>query len=1110
MLDSRFGNLNENHSLSTEDIDEIKRKIEQNPWNYELYKQAIYLSSLDNRKDLLNHFRIECFKHCVVDDQFWISFIEDRKEESDDDENIVNLYKTALDNEPSVEIWLSYLRYEREKCRKSADYANLRSLFESSLEAYGLHTLDGPQIWSYYRRFEQELLPKVQNEAYCSQLDRIRSLFYRQLELPLAGLSDLLDEYLVWEEELPSEYQKDTEFGKKQHKIGFDAWEQRKSFELKIQSEFHEVMNTNNMNSLWNDYIEFELKCGDYGKIMMVYQRALDDLGYERDDLWINYANYALRTSHSRSLLIYERASRHMPKSVSIWVNYMLVMATKSPRISDLISLFNASKTAVSDLSNLITLHITAADCIRRTNPGSISEFRNILSSGEELLSKSSDKQLESRGVYRILSYWSKYELKLLVKHSSSEYVNVISRFLTRYKDDPLCWLYLIDGVKSLDKHISDISDIINKIYTGLCSTTNIKLDIPEPCTVHTLIVWLYETALSIVSANELAEEYIDYVQTSGVVEDIKRAHMTVSTHNNAEPRTSTTLSLNNIILRRDRRRRKLETFSETSSDSGSYSNLLRKQNFSISYDCSTKIKSPKLTLKDLEMVTRATWDGCESADPSIAPAVPPNAPMPPPSSPVLSRLSSSRVSNCGSCSTPDFSPDLKYCKFDGMPSVPPINLQSPLLHLSESIIHTPFTLEAPGTLVNTTEYSDSLCSQDHMHPQTADSNYPLLPPLENKGHFLLSKDKESILAWVNRKEEVCTLWVSKLSYKVGEQNVLAFFSEFPGFKQVRMLRRGGSCYVEFESHEYAKNALEKAVGRRISGGTFRCEFSKPTKPLFEERVVFVKNITSKHIITKDSISILLENFFSNIGFVPSEIRFCTENSNSAGNRRVDSNNVDKDCRPVTLEGKGASTDGTEACKPIEKRNFSVGYCYVEFDREDAAREVIQKLINEIGWPLDCELEDVKFQVTPSIPMINKTSERVRKIEKKMPTTLSKDKTSRTVYITNLSYKTTEDELSSFFTKSCGPVKAVQICLDRMGKSRGYGFVEFCDERTAMDALLLSTLVLDDREILVSRSNRAIYKDSPKHSHKKRVISPNKQNYSRVKRKIDYKPGKDN
>lgn len=59
------------------------------------------------------------------------------------------------------------------------------------------------------------------------------------------------------------------------------------------------------------------------------------------------------------------------------------------------------------------------------------------------------------------------------------------------------------------------------------------------------------------------------------------------------------------------------------------------------------------------------------------------------------------------------------------------------------------------------------------------------------------------------------------------------------------------------------------------------------------------------------------------------------------------------------------------------------------------------------------------------------------------------------LYVGNLPYSTSEDELRSLF-ETHGQVDSVKLITDRAtGRSRGFGFVEMPDEdaRTAIDAL---------------------------------------------------------
>ncbi|EAN32260.1 Squamous cell carcinoma antigen recognized by T-cells 3 [Theileria parva strain Muguga] len=1072
-----------------ESLESIRAKLEEDPWNQDLYTQGMKCASTQNDFESLDYFRREFIKYCIADDTFWLSYLEEKRISTPKPE-LIKLYELAVKNEPSVYIWLSYLRFVSGNSHTLSDFNHLRALFESSLEVLGLHALDGPQLWSEYRHFEQELISKLPRDQYGAQIDKVRSLFCRQLELPLAGLPDLLDEYLVWESELPSDYRKPTAVAEAAHKRGFEGWEQRKCFELKIQSDFHEMMSRDNMNSLWNEYIDFELKCGDMPRIMITYHRALDDLGFERDDLWINYANYALQTSYQKSLYISERACRHMPRSLNIWINYFLLVSSKSETVQDILDLLQKSTTAVKDVNHRISLHITAADCVRRIDLKDVKNCRYILFKCWSDL----DPAFRSRAVYRLLSYWSKYELKLLSFNVPSEYEQAVGKLLERFKNDSFCWLYLIDTVKGLKPENPNMPNIVTTIYKSFCSLVNFKSDF-EPTSLHTLVIWLYELAVSVVNVGDVAEEYIDYVQTSGVVEDIKRAHKVVASQSTPTSRPDA-ISLSNI-LKRDRRRRKVETFSETSSDSGSFSSIIRRHysfppgirsptislNEPERFHRSPKLgfrefelKSPKLyskdfehrtnklTLKDVEILTRATWYGSESADPSIAPPVPPNAPMPPPSSPVLSRITS-RLSNSDSCS-PDVTPELRSSKEPTLP--PPLVLTCestfnrrdlgptlPGLDISakfpESISNLEYKLnfstadsESLGDRVSSDADSQTdrvnspitTYSKDPPSLQTSNtlfsSTSELPVPSEfnlSGGHYLLTR-KNCIINWLKGDSENSTAFISGFSPDQLPQ-LTEFFSAMPGFVELRPTKSNRTCYVEFSTNSEALSAVESC---KTKFPTLSAQLSKPTKPLFEEKVIFVRMLNSKYNLTK--LKLVLTNFFNINGFNVKEIR---------------------------------TTHPFHTDNPDELHRLGF---YVEFGFENASKCVIHKFIDEYGWPITINHDQLEFQILPSTPMINRPGSNFPEPQPGSASSHSEVSGSvhREFYLCNLNYSTDETRLREFLESKFGPVKSLKICRDSAGKSKGYAFVEFVNDFVLSD-LLKSTLILDDRKLFLSRTN---------------------------------------
>ena len=78
---------------------------------------------------------------------------------------------------------------------------------------------------------------------------------------------------------------------------------------------------------------------------------------------------------------------------------------------------------------------------------------------------------------------------------------------------------------------------------------------------------------------------------------------------------------------------------------------------------------------------------------------------------------------------------------------------------------------------------------------------------------------------------------------------------------------------------------------------------------------------------------------------------------------------------------------------------------------------------------------------------------------------------SKKLYVGNLSYKVTEDDLRDLF-KEFETVTEVNVITDRdTGRSRGFGFVELSSDEDADKAIeSLNGKTLQDREIVVNEA----------------------------------------
>ena len=84
---------------------------------------------------------------------------------------------------------------------------------------------------------------------------------------------------------------------------------------------------------------------------------------------------------------------------------------------------------------------------------------------------------------------------------------------------------------------------------------------------------------------------------------------------------------------------------------------------------------------------------------------------------------------------------------------------------------------------------------------------------------------------------------------------------------------------------------------------------------------------------------------------------------------------------------------------------------------------------------------------------------------------------SQKMYVGNLSFQTTETDLSDLFAQA-GEVESVRIITDRdTGRSRGFGFVEMSEENAAKAIAQFNGTQLDGRELTVNEAKPQVKRD---------------------------------
>ena len=98
---------------------------------------------------------------------------------------------------------------------------------------------------------------------------------------------------------------------------------------------------------------------------------------------------------------------------------------------------------------------------------------------------------------------------------------------------------------------------------------------------------------------------------------------------------------------------------------------------------------------------------------------------------------------------------------------------------------------------------------------------------------------------------------------------------------------------------------------------------------------------------------------------------------------------------------------------------------------------------------------------------------------------------SKKLYVGNLKWETTSDDLGQFFAQA-GEVISALVILDRdTGRSRGFGFVEMATEEAAKTALALDGQDFDGRNVVVNEAaperSAARSREAPKPSDPRNI-----------------------
>uniref|UniRef100_A0A8C8A457 Spliceosome associated factor 3, U4/U6 recycling protein n=1 Tax=Oryzias sinensis TaxID=183150 RepID=A0A8C8A457_9TELE len=332
----RVENSDEEEEDSSEDekeneaeIQRLEEQLSINAFDYNCHVDLIKLLKQEGELVRLRKARQKMSELFPLTEEIWLDWLKDEirlTEEESNREQVYELFERAIKDYICPEIWLEYAQYSIGGMGSPGGIDKVRSIFERAVTAVGLHMTKGQSVWEAYREFENAILSTLQpppgkvprneeQELIKTQLERIHTLFRRQLAIPLMDMEATYAEYEEWSEHgVP-------EAVAHQYKKALQQMEKCKPLEEALLVAEPPKL------AEYQAYIDFELKVGDPARIQITFERALAE-NCLVPDMWSKCTKYLDRQLKVKDLVLstHERAVRNCPWTMSLWKSYLLAL----------------------------------------------------------------------------------------------------------------------------------------------------------------------------------------------------------------------------------------------------------------------------------------------------------------------------------------------------------------------------------------------------------------------------------------------------------------------------------------------------------------------------------------------------------------------------------------------------------------------------------------------------------------------------------------------------------------------------------------------------------------------------------------------------------------
>ncbi|XP_069850756.1 squamous cell carcinoma antigen recognized by T-cells 3 isoform X2 [Dipodomys merriami] len=399
--------LEEEEEKNQLEIERLEEQLSINVYDYNCHVDLIKVLRLEGELDKVRAARQKMSEIFPLTEELWLEWLQDEVSmaaDGQDREHVYQLFERAVQDYICPNIWLEYGQYSVGGIGQKGGLEKVRSVFERALSSVGLHMTKGLAIWEAYREFESAIV-----EA--ARLEKVHSLFRRQLAIPLYDMEATFAEYEEWSEDpIP-------ESVIQSYNKALQQLEKYKPYEeALLQAEAPRLAE-------YQSYIDFEMKTGDPARIQLIFERALVE-NCLVPDLWIRYSQYLDRQLKVKDVVlsVHSRAVRNCPWTAALWARYLLAMERHGVDHQDISATFEKALSAgFIQATDYVEIWQTYLDYLRRRvdfkqdSSKELEELRATFARALEYLQQEVEERFNENGDPScvVMQNWARIEARL-------------------------------------------------------------------------------------------------------------------------------------------------------------------------------------------------------------------------------------------------------------------------------------------------------------------------------------------------------------------------------------------------------------------------------------------------------------------------------------------------------------------------------------------------------------------------------------------------------------------------------------------------------------------------------------------------------------------------